>query len=101
MGEAVRNRDFADCANDAAIREAVSHAKPVAIHAPLPLRRALQAGQPYPVGAMGATIGAAVKAASESVQAPLELCAQSALANAALAVPGHANALMPWGEGKP
>lgn len=101
MGEAVRNRDFADCANDAAIRDAVRRAKPVAIHAPLPLRRSLQAGEPYPVEAMGALIGGAVRSAAESVQAPLELCAQSALANAALAVQGHANALMPWGDGKP
>lgn len=73
MGEAVRNRDFADCANDAAIRDAVRRAKPVAIHAPLPLRRSLQAGEPYPVEAMGALIGGAVRSAAESVQAPLEL----------------------------
>jgi hypothetical protein len=86
-----------------AIRDAFEAAEPVRIptHAPLPLRRALQDGELYPVDAMGPLMGDAVRGAAESVQAPLELCAQSALANAALAVQGHANALMPWGAGKP
>ena len=84
-----------------AFKQAFDEAEPVATHAPLPLRRALQAGDPYPVEAMGELMGGAVRGAAESVQAPVELCAQSALANAALAVQGHANALMPWGDGKP
>lgn len=71
------------------------------VSAPLPLRRPLQDGQPYPVEAMGEVMGAAVRGAAQAVQAPVELCAQSALANAALAVQGQANALMPWGNGKP
>lgn len=86
-----------------AFKTAFDAAEPVRlpVHAPLPLRRALQPGQPYPVDAMGGLMGSAVRGAAESVQAPLELCAQSALANASLAVQGHANALMPWGDGKP
>jgi hypothetical protein len=108
MGEAAQKLnsvDFADVGNDDAIREALrvppKTADKVSAHAPMPLRRALQDSEPYPVDAMGPLMGPAVRGASESVQAPLELCAQSALANAALAVQGHANALMPWGDGKP
>lgn len=69
--------------------------------APLPLRRELQAGDPYPVEALGPLVGAAVTGASRVIQAPLELCAQSALANIALAVQGHANVVMPFGDPRP
>lgn len=69
--------------------------------APLPLRRELQAGDPYPVEALGPLLGEAVKGASATIQAPLELCAQSALANIALAVQGHANVVMPFGNPRP
>jgi hypothetical protein len=75
--------------------------QPTASDAPLPLRRELQAGDPYPVEALGPLLGAAVKGAAEVIQAPLELCAQSALANVALAVQGHANVVMPFGEPRP
>jgi hypothetical protein len=67
----------------------------------MPLRRVLQEGEVYPVTALGSLMSAAVLGTAEAVQAPVELCAQSALANAALAVQGHANAVMPWGGGKP
>lgn len=69
--------------------------------APLPLRRELAPAKPYPVDALGDLIGAAVKGAAECIQAPLELCAQSALANVSLAVQGHANVALPFAGGKP
>lgn len=65
--------------------------------APLPLRRELVPSDPYPVEALGDLLGAAVKGASAAIQAPLELCAQSALANVSLAVQGHANIVLPFG----
>jgi hypothetical protein len=69
--------------------------------APLPLRRELQEGDPYPVSALGPLLGDAVLGASGVIQAPLELCAQAALANIALAVQGHANVVMPFGSPRP
>src|SRR5690242_16382574 len=67
---------------------------------PLPLRRELAPADPYPVDALGDLIGGAVKAASECIQAPLELCAQSALGNVSLAVQGHANVVLPFAGGR-
>lgn len=67
-----------------------------ASEAPLPLRRELREADPYPVSALGELMGQAVSAAASIISAPLALCAQSALANAALAVQGQANAVKPW-----
>lgn len=101
MGEAARSIDFADVGNDAAIRDALRMTpKPAGASPPLPLRRAMQEGEPYPADSLGGILGPAVRAASEVVQAPLELCAQAALANVALAVQGHANIVLPFGGGK-
>jgi hypothetical protein len=66
------------------------------IEPPMPLRRAVRGADPYPIEALGVIIGAAAAAAAKHVQAPLELCAQSSLANAALAVQGHINVVRPW-----
>lgn len=78
---------------------AFNDAEPVGpIDAPLPLRRAMRDADPYPVEALGELMGLAVTAAASSILAPIELCAQSALANAALAVQGHANAVKPWSQ---
>lgn len=68
---------------------------------PLPLRRELGPADPYPVEALGGLIGSAVSGAAECIQAPLELCAQSALANVSLAVQGHANVALPFAGGRP
>lgn len=69
--------------------------------APQPLRRELQPAKPYPVDALGGLMGRAVAASAKVIDAPVELCAQSALANASLAVQGRANVLKPWAQRKP
>ncbi len=82
----------------AAYSEEPTHLPTPANDAPLPLKRALREAEPYPVEALGELMGGAASAAADLISAPLELCAQSALANAALAVQGHANAVKPWSE---
>ncbi|MEQ1558264.1 MAG: hypothetical protein ABL933_04910 [Methyloglobulus sp.] len=49
-----------------------------------PLRRAVRAAEPYPVGALGEILSGAVNAVNVAIQAPHALCAQSFLAGAAL-----------------
>jgi len=51
---------------------------------PEPLRRSTGEAAPYPFNALGRVLGPAVKAVNEYVQAPVALCAQSALAAASL-----------------
>lgn len=103
MGEAARSIDFADCRDDRAIKATIEAAikdRPPAPanDAPLPLKRTLRPGGAYPVDALGSLMGSAVRAAAEYIGAPLELCAQSALANAALSVQGHVNVIKPWND---
>lgn len=54
------------------------------VEGPEPLRRSTGAAEAFPVKALGAVLGPAVEAVHEYVQAPLALCAQSALAVASL-----------------
>lgn len=68
---------------------------------PEPLRATLSPAKPYPVDALGDVLGGAAKALNDAVKAPLALCAQSVLAAASLAVQGHFDVKLPWGERKP
>jgi len=94
--------DFADLDNDNVIRAAIGAARATNCHdiePPRPLRRPLRESDPYPVESLGDGIRRAVEAVANSVEAPVEICAQSALANAALAIQGHANVVLPFGGG--
>lgn len=97
----VRSTDFADVPSDNAIRLAVQNAAPADVEPPRPLRRPLRQAEPYPVDQLGPVIGAAVTGAQSIIQAPLEICAQSALSHAALSVQAHANVVLPIGQAKP
>ncbi|TAM54171.1 MAG: DUF3987 domain-containing protein, partial [Burkholderiaceae bacterium] len=59
--------------------------------APEPLRRPMPEAEPYPLDALGKTLGDAAKAIHAGVQAPTALCATSVLAAASLAVQGLAD----------
>jgi len=68
---------------------------------PEPLRAPLPAPEPYPVEALGDVLAPAVHALHNSIKAPVELCAQSALAAASYATQAHFDVQAPWGEVRP
>ena len=67
---------------------------------PLPLMRKLPPADPYPVDALGAILGAAARAIHDRVRAPVAIGAQSVLGAATLAVQGHADVVLPIGNGQ-
>jgi hypothetical protein len=69
--------------------------------APRPLMRELPPADPFPVDALGTTLGNAARAIHDRIQAPVAICGQSVLAAAALAVQGHADVLLPIGQTRP
>jgi len=85
----------------AAFKDRLKSAEVIELEPPRPLRRALRAGEPYPLDALGPIIASAVQGTQDIIQAPLEICAQSALSHAALAVQGHANVVLPTGHARP
>lgn len=85
----------------AAFKDRLKSAEVIELEPPRPLRRALRAGEPYPIDALGPIIASAVQGTQDIIQAPLEICAQSALSHAALAVQGHANVVLPTGHARP
>lgn len=84
-----------------AFHERLNTAEIIELEPPRPLRRALRAGEPYPLAALGDVIAPAVQGTQDLIQAPLEICAQSALSHAALAVQAHANVVLPTGHARP
>jgi putative DNA primase/helicase len=61
---------------------------------PLPLLRQTPVNEPFPIGTLPPVIRDAVRLVHETVQAPLDLCCQSFLAAAALAVQPHVDVLI-------
>lgn len=68
---------------------------------PLPLSRAMPDAEPFPIGDLGELLGPAATAIHDLTQAPIEICAQSTLAVAALATQSHADVVLPTGHAKP
>jgi hypothetical protein len=81
------------------VREFVFGAEDVKPEPPRPLMRELLPADPFPVDALGDVLGAAAQGINDRVQAPMAICGQSVLAAAALAVQGHADILLPIGNG--
>ncbi|HXH00241.1 MAG TPA: YfjI family protein [Sphingomicrobium sp.] len=84
-----------------AFNDRLNTAEVIEIEPPRPLRRALRAGDSYPLDALGSIIASAVQGTQDLIQAPVEICAQSALSHAALAVQAHANVVLPTGHARP
>src|SRR5258707_4000007 len=70
------------------------------VEPPRPLMRHLPPADPFPVDALGDLLGAAARAIHDRVQAPLAICGQSVLAAATLAAQGHADVVLPIGQGQ-
>lgn len=68
---------------------------------PLPLYRETPNGEPFPVDALGPTLGGMAKALHEAaVQSPMAICATSVLAAASLATQGLRDIVLPIADGK-
>ena len=63
----------------AEIRRIVAEAEDVTPEPPRPLIRELPPADPYPIDALGVVLAPAARAIRDRVQAPLAICAQSAL----------------------
>jgi hypothetical protein len=68
---------------------------------PLPLLRELPPATPFPIDALGATLGNAARGIHDIVQAPLAMCAQSVLGAAALAAQAHIDVVLPTQQVRP
>lgn len=77
------------------ITNTIAGAEKHEIEPPRPLRRPLRPADPYPVTALGGLLSGAANAIQEIAQCPIEICAQSVLAAATLAVQGHADVELP------
>jgi hypothetical protein len=67
---------------------------------PRPLMREIPPAEPFPVHHLGDVLAPAANAIRDRIAAPMAICAQSALAVAALAVQGHADIELPIGPGQ-
>lgn len=76
------------------VTEAILNAEAHEPERPRPLRRDLPPPKPYPVDALGPTLGNAIRRINEVVKAPLALCAQSVIASVSLANQGYSNAVL-------
>lgn len=97
---AFSGRDFADL-DDTAIAGAIAKAATPKVEGPRPLYRELPPAKPFPVDALGDTLGKAARAIESMIQCPMACAANSALAVASLAAQGRANVILPIGQGKP
>jgi hypothetical protein len=82
-------------------KAAMDCAETFAPEPPRPLRRELPPADPFPVDALGDVLGPAAKGIHDKVQAPLAICAMSALGAATLACQAHADVRLPTGQVRP
>jgi len=83
----------------AEVRQIIGTAEEVKPEPPRPLMRELSPADPFPIDALGDVLGAAARGIHDRVQAPIAIGAQSVLAAAVLAVQGHADVVLPIGDG--
>lgn len=67
---------------------------------PRPLMREIPPADEFPLEALGSLLNAGARAIHDRVQAPMAICGQSVLAAATLAVQGHADVVLPIGQGR-
>jgi len=78
----------------------ISNSADAGFDPPLPLMRKLPPADPFPVDSLGPILGAAARAIHDRVRAPIAIGAQSVLGAATLAVQGHADVVLPIGNGQ-
>lgn len=80
--------------------EIITNSAEISKESPEPLRKLLQQATEFPIDALPQLLKDTILALHDKVQAPIGLCAQSVLAAVNLAVQGHVNIMMQFGEAK-
>lgn len=83
------------------IKEQIMAAQEVTKEAPQPLRKQKTEPFEFPINSLPSVLKNAVLGIHDKIQAPLAICSQSVLASANLAVQGHANIRLPFGQERP
>ena len=86
---------------DANTEKFVAPVARVAPMEPLPLYPPLALPEPYPIEALGCTLGNVAQAIANKCQVPEAMAAQSVLAVASLIGQPHANVILPFGQTRP
>lgn len=86
---------------DDRVRAGIDDAEEVRLEPPRPLTRELPPADPFPVDALGSVLGPAANAIQDRVHAPLAIGGQAVLGAASLALQGHADVMLPIGQGQP
>jgi Protein of unknown function (DUF3987) len=71
------------------------------VESPMPLLRELPPATPFPIDALGKTLGDAARGIADIIQAPLPMCGQSVLGASALAVQAHVDVELPTQQVRP
>ncbi len=85
----------------AEIKKRIMQAQALDKEPPEPLRRGARQQIEFPVDSLPPLLQSAVLAMHDKIQAPLAICAQTILATVNIAVQGHANIMMPFGQERP
>ncbi|NDA89681.1 MAG: DUF3987 domain-containing protein [Alphaproteobacteria bacterium] len=83
------------------VKDIIANTIEISKPSPEPLRKALQPPTEFPIDSLTPILKETVLAINDKTQAPIPLCAQSVLSAVNLAVQGHINIKMPFGEEKP
>ncbi len=83
----------------AEVRRIIDTAEDMEPEPPRLLLRELPPADPFPVDSLDDVLGAAVRGINDRVQSPIAICANSVLGAANLAVQGHADIVLPIGNG--
>ena len=76
------------------VSDLIDDARTFEMAPPVPLRRTIEAPEPYPVEALGDILSPAAKVLHAVIRSPDAICAQSVLAAANLTVQPHADVLI-------
>lgn len=87
--------------NNEKFQDSLQNSKVFKPAAPLPLTQLTLPAEPFPLQALGSLLSQAAEGICDIIQAPLEICGQSVLAAATLAVQAHGDVWLPIGQKKP
>lgn len=80
------------------IKEIITNAPQIMKEPPHPLRKSKREPKKFPIDSLPPILQDAILGIHDKIQAPLAICAQSVLATLNLAVQGHANVMLPYGN---
>ncbi len=83
------------------VKENIMDAQEITKEPPQPLRKQKTTPFEFPINSLPDLLKEAVIGLHDKIQAPIAICAQSILASSNLAVQGHANITLPFGQERP